>query len=305
VSVATSSNRAPAGAEPATYRVAFGDLAALTKPGITRMVLFTTAGGYLMAAGQDLSIVRLANTLLGAGLASAGANALNMWWERDSDAVMPRTRQRPIPAGRVSPGLALAVAMGLSVLGLIHLAVFVNLATLLLVSASLTSYVLVYTPLKRRTHHATLVGALPGALPALAGWTAADVPVGLAALAITGIVFFWQMPHFYALAWIYRADYGSGGLRMLSVIDPMGRRLGLESFAYSGLLLAVSLVPVATGLIGWFYATGATLLGAGMMVLSARLWAVRDNQRAWQLFFASITYLPVILILMLVDRFVF
>jgi heme o synthase len=301
--VATSSKRAPVGAQPATHRVVFGDLAALTKPGITRMVLFTTAAGYLMAAGLDLSLVRLANTLLGAGLASAGANALNMWWERDSDAAMGRTRLRPIPAGRVSPELALAVAMTLSVVGLLHLTLFVNIPTLLLVAASLTSYVLVYTPLKRRTHHATLIGALPGALPALAGWTAADAPIGLAAIAITGIVFFWQMPHFYALAWIYREDYDSGGLRMLSVIDPMGRRLGLESFAYSALLLAVSLVPVATGLIGWFYGVGATLLGLGMMVLSARLWAVRDNQRAWQLFFASIAYLPVILVLMLVDRF--
>jgi heme o synthase len=303
--VATSSKRAPAGAQPTAYRIAFGDLAALTKPGITRMVLFTTAAGYLMAAGQELSIVRLANTLLGAGLASAGANALNMWWERGSDAVMARTRRRPIPSGRVSPELALGIAMTLSVVGLLHLLLFVNVTTLLLVAASLTSYVLVYTPLKRRTHHATLIGALPGALPALAGWTAADAPVGMAAIAITGIVFFWQMPHFYALAWIYREDYGTGGLRMLSVIDPMGRRLGLESFAYSALLLAVSLVPVATGLIGWFYGIGATLLGLGMMGLSARLWAVRDNQRAWQLFFASITYLPVILVLMLVDRFLF
>jgi heme o synthase len=285
--------------------VVFGDLAALTKPGITRMVLFTTAAGYLMAAGLGLDIFRLVNTLLGAGLASAGANALNMWWERDSDAAMARTSRRPIPSGRVSPRLALAVAMGLPVVGLLHLAVFVNLSTLLLGTASLVSYVLVYTPLKRRTHHATIVGAVPGALPALAGWTAADAPVGLAAIAITGIVFFWQMPHFYALAWIYRHDYGTGGLRMLSVIDPMGRRLGLESFLYSALLLAVSLVPVATGLIGWFYAIGATILGAGMMFLSARLWAVRDNQRAWQLFFGSITYLPVILVLMLVDRFLF
>jgi heme o synthase len=129
--------------------------------------------------------------------------------------------------------------------------------------------------------------------------------VGAAALAITGIVFFWQMPHFYALAWVYRDDYGTGGLRMLSVIDPIGTRLGLESFGYSVLLLAVSLVPVATGLLGWLYASGATALGLAMVVLSARLWAVRDNQRAWQLFFGSIVYLPAVLVLMLVDRFVF
>jgi heme o synthase len=142
---------------------------------------------------------------------------------------MPRTRRRPIPAGRVPPIVALVFATSLSVIGLAHLALFVNLLTLLLVATSLLSYVLVYTPLKRRTHHATLIGAIPGSLPTLAGWTASGEPVGAAALAITGIVFFWQMPHFYALAWVYREDYGRGGLRMLSVIDPHGRRLGLES----------------------------------------------------------------------------
>lgn len=301
----TSSANPSEGTAAPRFRTLFGDLAALTKPGITRLVVFTTAAGYLMAAGTGLDVLRLFNTLAGAALASAGANALNMWWERDSDAAMARTSRRPIPAGRISPGLALGFAMLLSVLGLLHLAVFVNLATLLLVTASLLSYVLVYTPLKRRTHHATLIGALPGSLPALAGWTAADLPIDVAAVAITAIVFFWQMPHFYALAWVYREDYGSGGLRMLSVIDPQGKRLGLESFLYSALLLVASLVPVATGLIGWFYAVGAAVLGVAMMVLSARLWAVRDNRRAWQLFFGSITYLPVILVLMLVDRFVF
>jgi heme o synthase len=303
VTVVTSTKQAPGGARSTTYRTVFGDLAILTKPGITRLVVFTTAAGYLMAAGVAADVIVLAHTLIGAALASAGANALNMWWERDSDAAMARTRRRPIPAGRLSPRQALTFASALSVLGLLHLAVFVNIPTLLLVAISLFSYVLVYTPLKRRTHHATLIGAVPGSLPALAGWTAAGEPIGAAALAITGVVFFWQMPHFYALAWVYRADYGSGGLRMLSVIDPGGRRLGVESFLYSVALLAVSLVPVATGLIGWFYATGATALGLAMVVLSARLWAVRDDKRAWQLFFGSITYLPVILILMLLDRF--
>jgi heme o synthase len=294
-----------AGARPsvASYRVLIGDLAALTKPGITRLVVFTTAAGYLMATGMELDILRLLNTLVGAALAASGASALNMWWERESDAAMARTRRRPVPAGRVTPRQALTFAVALSVLGLVHLAAFVNIATLLLVATSLASYVLIYTPLKRRTHHATLIGAIPGALPALAGWTASGEPMGAAALAIFGVVFFWQMPHFYALAWVYRQDYGTGGLRMLSVIDPAGRRLGFESFAYSVALLAVSLVPVATGLIGWVYGVGATLLGLAMVVLSARLWAVRDDQRAWQLFFGSITYLPIILVLMLADRF--
>ncbi|NIP78074.1 MAG: hypothetical protein GWM90_02260 [Gemmatimonadetes bacterium] len=170
-------------------------------------------------------------------------------------------------------------------------------------ATSLLTYILVYTPLKRRTHHATLIGALPGSLPTLAGWTAAAEPVSAAAVAITAVVFFWQMPHFYALAWVYREDYARGGMRMLTVIDPRGARLGRESFVYSLALLAVSLVPVASGLIGWVYGIGAALLGLAMTVLSARLWSVRDDQRAWHLFFGSIAYLPVLLTLMLLDRF--
>lgn len=300
----TSSANPREGTAAPQFRTLFGDLAALTKPGITRLVVFTTAAGYLMATGTEAELLRLFNTVFGAALASAGANALNMWWERDTDAEMRRTRMRPLPAGRVEPRTALFFAMGLSVWGLVHLAVFVNLATLAVVAASLLSYVLVYTPLKRRTHHATLIGALPGSLPTLAGWTAANEPIGAAALAITGVVFFWQMPHFYALAWVYREDYARGGMRMLTVVDPRGTRLGLESFGYSVVLLAVSLVPVVTGLIGWVYGAGAGLLGAAMVILSARLWAVRTDRRAWHLFFASIAYLPILLALMLLDRFV-
>jgi protoheme IX farnesyltransferase len=285
------------------FRTLFGDLAALTKPGITRLVVFTTAAGYLMAAGTETSLLRLFNTVLGAALASAGANALNMWWERDTDAAMRRTRMRPLPAGRLDPRAALTFAMVLSSWGLIHLAVFVGWATLALVATSLATYILVYTPLKRRTHHATLIGAVPGSLPTLAGWVAAGEPIGASALAITAIVFFWQMPHFYALAWVYRDDYARGGMRMLTVIDPRGSRLGLESFGYSVALLAVSVIPIGAGLIGWVYGIGAVLLGGAMVVLSARLWARRDDQRAWHLFFGSIAYLPVLLALMLADRF--
>jgi protoheme IX farnesyltransferase len=285
-------------------RTLFGDLIELTKPGITRLVVLTTATGYLMATGLEADLLRLFNTVFGAALASAGANALNMWWERDSDAAMNRTRMRPLPSGRLEPRTALFFAGVLSVWGLGHLAVFVNGPTVALVATSLLTYILVYTPLKRRTHHATLIGALPGALPTLAGWTAADAPITATALAITGIVFFWQMPHFYALAWVYRDDYARGGYRMLTAVDPEGTRLGLESTVHSALLLAVSLVPVVTGLLGWVYGAGATVLGLAMLVLSVRLWIERDDQRAWQLFFGSVAYLPAVLVLMMLDRFV-
>ena len=300
--VATS-NPTIAPARRASYRTVFGDLASLTKPGITRLVVFTTAAGFLMAAGRASDLVLLFHTVIGAAFAAAGANALNMWWERDTDAFMRRTSGRPLPAGRLGSRAALLFALGLSLYGLLHLALFVNPAALLLVAASLLSYVLVYTPLKRRTHHATLIGAIPGALPILAGWAATGAPIDTAALALFGVVFLWQMPHFYALAWVYREDYGRGGLRMLSVIDPVGTRIGLESTLYSVALLGASLVPVVTGLLGWVYAAGATALGGGMILLSARLWEVRNDGRAWKLFLGSITYLPVLLVLMLVDRF--
>ena len=285
-------------------RTLFGDLIELTKPGITRLVVLTTAAGYLMATGLDADLLRLFNTVFGAALASAGANALNMWWERESDAEMNRTRMRPLPSGRVAPRTALFFAGLLSVWGIGHLAVFVNWPTLALVATSLLTYILVYTPLKRRTHHATLIGALPGSLPTLAGWTAADAPVTATALAITGIVFFWQMPHFYALAWVYREDYARGGYKMLTAIDPQGTRLGFESTAHSAALLAVSVVPFVSGLLGWVYGVGAAVLGLAMVVLSVRLWLVRDDQRAWHLFFGSVAYLPAVLILMMLDRFV-
>ncbi len=284
-------------------RTLFGNLIELTKPGITRLVVLTTAAGYLMATGLDADLLRLFNTVFGAALASAGANALNMWWERESDAAMNRTRRRPLPSGRVEPKTALRFAGALSFLGLGYLAVFVNWATLALVATSLLSYILVYTPLKRRTHHATLIGALPGSLPTLAGWVAAGSPITATALAITGIVFFWQMPHFYALAWVYREDYARGGFKMLTAVDSRGTRLGFESTAHSVALLAVSMVPVFGGLLGWVYGAGAAVLGLAMVVLSIRLWARRDDQRAWHLFFGSVAYLPAVLLLMMVDRF--
>ena len=301
---AAESGGRPSGAPEPGIRTLFGDLIELTKPGITRLVVLTTAAGYLMATGLDADLWRLFHTVLGAGLASAGANVLNMWWERESDAAMNRTRRRPLPSGRVAPRVAFVFAALLSLWGVAHLAVFVNWLTLGLVAASLLTYILVYTPLKRRTHHATLIGAIPGSLPTLAGWTAADVPITVTALAITGIVFFWQMPHFYALAWVYREDYARGGYKMLTAVDPAGTRLGLESTVYSAALLGVSLVPVFTALLGWAYGVGAAALGLAMVVLSVRLWLERDDQRAWHLFFGSVAYLPVVLVLMMLDRFV-
>jgi protoheme IX farnesyltransferase len=290
-------------AERAPPRTLLRDFAALTKPGITRLVVFTTAAGFLMATGIGADLVLLGHTMFGAAFAAAGANALNMWWERDTDAFMSRTAGRPLPAGRLSSGVALLFATGISCYGLLHLALFVNAGAVLLVAGSLLSYVLVYTPLKRRTHHATLVGAVPGALPVLAGWAAAGEPIGAASLALFGIVFFWQMPHFYALSWVYRDDYGRGGLRMLSVVEPAGWRVGLESTGYSVALLAISLLPARMALVGPLYAAGAAVLGTGMIVLSARLWKRRTDERAWQLFLGSITYLPILLVLMLADRF--
>lgn len=303
--VTTTTPTPSAPAARTTVRAVLGDLATLSKPGITRLVLFTTAAGYLMAAGMASDLVRLFHTLLGTGMATVSANALNMWWERDSDRHMDRTSARPLPAGRLPAPVVLALALLVGGLGLAHLAYWVNALTVLLVAASLASYVLVYTPLKRRTHHATLIGTIPGALPVLAGWAAAAVPLDAGVGALFAVLLFWQMPHFYALAWVYREDYARGGLRMLSVVDPSGWRVGLESTLYSLALLAASLIPVFTGTLGALYGAAAAVLGVAMVILSVRLWRGRSARTAWQLFFGSITYLPVLLVLMLLDRFLF
>jgi protoheme IX farnesyltransferase len=276
----------------------------LTKPGITRLVLVTTAAGFYLATRGAIDFQLLLNTLIGTGLAASGCNALNQYVERAEDARMNRTSGRPLPSGRLTPGEALTCACGLSVVGTLYLLLLVNLTTALVVLLSLTSYIFVYTPLKQRTPLSTIIGAVPGALPIVAGWTATGARIDAVALALFGILFLWQMPHFFALAWIYREDYRRGGFKMLSVLDPLGRRTGRQILAYSVLLIPVTMLPTRLGLTGHWYLAGALVLGVAFLALSLGMVVGRNERRAWRLFMGSVLYLPALLILMVFDKMI-
>lgn len=278
-----------------------GALWELTKPGITRLVVVTAAAGFYLAS-PSFDWVLFLNAMIGIALVAGGTNALNQWAERDADARMRRTAARPLPSGRLTSGEALAFSSAIAVVGLVYLLVFVNLTTTLVVAASLASYVFVYTPLKRRTWTATVIGAVPGALPVLAGWTAAGASIGVRAWLLFAILFVWQMPHFYALAWIYREDYRRGGFRILTVVDPSGTRAARQAVLYTVALLMLSVLPTLLGLAGTAYLLGAVSLGLPFLMLSLRQMRVRSEARARRLFLGSVIYLPLLLVLMVLDR---
>jgi heme o synthase len=279
------------------------DLVALTKPRITAMVLLTEAAGLWMAPGHVTGRA-LWLSLAGTALIVGAANALNMWWERDVDARMERTRNRPLPAGRLSPDVALAFGLALAVASTPMLFV-VNVATGLLGLVALVSYVAVYTPLKRHTHLALLVGAVPGAMPPLMGWSTVTGSVGLGGLLLFGVLFLWQIPHFAAIS-IFRAeDYGRAGLQVVSVQH--GERAARETIAlYAVLLVATSLLFAPLGLSGRYYEMAATLLGAGFLAVSFRGLRAgsRFDAKRWakRVFALSIPYLTLLLFALLVDR---
>lgn len=279
------------------------DFLELTKPGITRMVAMTTAAGFALVPGPfDLS--RFVHALVGTALVAAGAGALNQHFERVVDARMARTRERPLASGRVQPGSALAFGLGLGVVGTAYLAAFTTIAAALLALASLASYWLVYTPLKPRTSISTIIGGIPGALPILIGWAATGAAIGPAAWSLFGIMFLWQIPHFLALAFIYRDDYRRGGLAMLSVDDPGGRSTSFQALVWTLALLPVSLLPPAYGIGGLAYFACALLAGLGFLGLAYRMFRIRDLRSARRLFFGSLLYLPVVLTALVVDRWI-
>lgn len=278
------------------------DLWQLTKPGITRLVLVTTAVGYYLGSTTAFDWALLFHALVGTGLLAAGTNALNQYAERMVDAEMRRTRSRPLPAGRISPALALAFSAGISVAGALYLAVLVNLLTAALGAAALLIYIFAYTPLKRRTWWCTVVGAVPGAIPPMMGWTAVTGRVDLLAWILFGIVFLWQMPHFYAIGWMYRQDYAKAGFPMLPVIDDGGERTARQIIAYTVALLLVSILTSVLGLTGAVYFVGAMTLGLGFLGLGIALAIARTGTQARRLFLGSILYLPVLLVLMVVDK---
>lgn len=274
----------------------------LTKPRITQLVLLTTAAGYYAGVRGDVNLWLLAHTMLGTALVAGGTNALNQLRERDVDAHMRRTQGRPLPSGRLSPRAAGWFAGTISVIGIAYLAIGVNLLTASLATLTLASYVFLYTPLKRLTSLNTLVGAVPGALPIVGGWTAAGGGLDVAAASLFWILFLWQLPHFLALAWIYREDYARAGLEMLSVQDPTGRRTGWMTLLYALALVPVSLVPSLVGITGTLYFYGALALGVAYAVAGAGMTVAATARRAWWVFFVSIIYLPALLILVVLDK---
>ena len=278
-----------------------GALLALTKPRITLMVLVSAGAGYLAGAAGSASLWRLLVASIGIALVAGGTSAVNMVMERDVDALMVRTRGRPLPAGRVTVRAASVFALAITLAGIIFLAVFVNLLTAILATVAFLAYILAYTPLKRVSSLSTLVGAVPGALPIMGGWTAATGSIDPGAWALFGILFFWQLPHFLALAWMYRDDYRQGGLQMLGVSDPSGRQTRHQSVLYALALLPTSLLPVLLGLTGTAYALAALAL-TGTYVASALRFAYRaDSPAARGLFRVSLFYLPMLLMLLTVD----
>jgi protoheme IX farnesyltransferase len=285
--------------EAAPSRVA--DFVELTKPRITSLVLLTAAVGYAVGQVGPFSAFRFLLFMAGTALLCAGASALNQYSERDADARMARTSRRPLPSGRLRPEEALVFGLALSGAGL-ALLTFVNPLTLLLGAASLWSYVLVYTPLKRVTSLCTVVGAVPGALPPLMGWAASRGSLGGAGWGLFAILFLWQLPHFLAIGWLYRDDYARGGFPMLAVTDRDGTSTGRQAVLYATALLPVTLAAGLLASAGKGYLWGALLLGAAFLGCALLFAWDRTTGAARRLFFASVLYLPLLLGLMVFDR---
>lgn len=274
----------------------------LTKPGITAYVLLTATTGYVLAGGP-VADLRLPALSAGTALAAGGTNALNQYLERDRDRRMRRTRGRPLPAGKLSPGEGLAFALFIATAGVAILAGAVNPITGLLAGATLVGYAFAYTPLKLRSPLSTLAGAVPGALPILGGWTAATGVVEAGALALFLVLFLWQMPHFLGLGWLLRDDYRRGGFRILAVTDPTGRRTGRRSAAWLLLLVPAAHLPLATGTVsGALYAWASLALGLGYLATGVRMALRPDRKAARAMFLASILYLPALLALLVSAR---
>ncbi|MGE3274835.1 MAG: heme o synthase [Vicinamibacterales bacterium] len=279
------------------------DFVALTKPRLNFLVVVTTLVAYYLGAAPDAPLSALFHTVMGTALVAGGSSALNQVWERHTDALMRRTRLRPLPDFRLHPREAAIFGIALSAAGLAELWLGVNALTALVALVTLASYVLFYTPLKTRTSLSTIVGAIPGALPAVIGWVAATGVASIEAWVLFAIVFMWQMPHFLAIAWLYRDDYAQAGIQLLPVIQPDGRSTGRQAVLYAAALVPVSLLPSVVGLAGVDYLVGGIVLGAVVLWLSVEFAATLTTQTARRLFLATILYLPVLWGVLLWDHF--
>jgi protoheme IX farnesyltransferase len=274
----------------------------LTKPRITFLIVLTAAAGFALGSRGAVDYGRLLAAMVGIAFLSSGIATINQYMERDLDALMRRTANRPLPSGKLLPWEALAFGAALTIFAEIYLAVVVNPLTAVLGLTVIAGYLFAYTPLKTRTTLSTMVGAFPGAVPPLIGWAAARGDIGLEAWVLFAILFLWQFPHFLAIAWMYREDYSRAGILMLPVVEPDGRVTGQQIVIYTVLLLPVSLLPTAVGISGKVYLYGAIVLGLLFLYSSVRAAFSKSRQEARRLLLASVIYLPLLFILMVLNR---
>jgi len=296
------SSTATRAAAPSSVRTRLAAYIELTKPRITTLIVLTSAAGFALASRAGINYLLFAHTLIGIGLLSSGIGTLNQYMERDLDGLMRRTAERPLPSERLFPFEALWFGISLTLMAEVYLALFVNVLTALLGLTVITGYLFVYTPLKTRTSLSTALGAFPGAMPPLMGWTAARGEIDTAAWVLFAIVFLWQFPHFLSIAWMYREDYGRAGIRMLPVVEPDGRVTGQQIIAYSLMLVPVSLLPALLGISGKVYLAAAALLSLLFLASSVRAALSKSNKDARQLLLASVLYLPLLFGVMVLNR---
>lgn len=287
---------------PQTTWARTSDLFKLTKPKLLSLVLFTTMAGFCTAIPGRIPILPLLNALVGTALIAAGATALNMYRERDLDALMKRTALRPLAAGRLPSGQALLFAVGLSASGFAYLYTRVNSLTALLAALVFASYLFLYTPLKTRTWLSAFVGAVPGALPAVMGWTAATGNVSSGAWTLFAVVFLWQLPHFCSIGWLHREDYANAGLPVISVVDVDGRKTSRLAVSFVAILFGFTLLPFFQGFAGRIYLAGAVILGATFLGFTLHFAHLRNAGTARSLFLASAIYLPFLFLFLVFDK---
>jgi heme o synthase len=280
---------------PAVQKRFVSDFTELVKARLTLLVLLTTAVGYYLGAQGPINFAGLFHAVFGTALAAAGAAALNQWWERRLDALMHRTRTRPIPAGRMLPRDALILGCLLSIAGIVYLSVACNSLSAMLAAATIIIYIFAYTPLKRVSTFNTLIGAIPGGLPPVVGWAAATGRVDIGAWSLFAILFFWQMPHFFAIAWMYREDYARAGFEMISKDDNTGARSASQSVLFCILLLLISGIPQFLGLVSAIYLIIELLLNGLFIFVAMRFLRTQQAADARRLFLTSIAYLPLLL----------
>jgi protoheme IX farnesyltransferase len=292
----TSANVEPAAIESETRRRPGSDFAELVKARLTLLVLLTTAVGFYLGAAGPINYLSLFHAVFGTALAAAGAAALNQWWERRLDALMLRTRTRPIPSGRMLPRSALIVGGLLALGGVTYLTITTNRLSAVLAALTIVIYIFGYTPLKRISTANTLVGAIPGALPPMIGWAAASGRLDPGAWSLFAILFLWQMPHFFAIAWMYREDYARAGFQMVSKEDETGKRSASQSVFFCMALLLVSGIPAFLHVVNSVYLLVELVLNGLFIFMAMRFLRTQALADARNLFLTSITYLPLILL---------